>query len=91
MNRFRITSGTESPPPLDHHEFGLWDAIYNAGPSTFTNQMKKATPQGVGNFSYLRIFAGIVTVLNSAKRWTPVDKQELDKVSLSIPALHLLS
>ena len=27
----QTTSGTESPPPLDHHEFGLWDAIYNAG------------------------------------------------------------
>ena len=25
---------------------------------------------------------GIVTLLNSAKRWTPVDKQELDKVLL---------
>ena len=26
-----VISGTESPPPLDHHDFGLWDAIYNSG------------------------------------------------------------
>ena len=44
---------------------------------------------------YQKIFSpatGIVTVLNSAKRWTPVDKQELDKVSLfsNQPAFPLL-
>ena len=42
---------------------------------------------------YLKIFSpatGIVTVLNSAKRWTPVDKQELDKVSLFLINLLFL-
>ena len=24
-------AGNESPPELDFHEFGLWDAIFNAG------------------------------------------------------------
>ena len=33
-------------------------------------------------FENINPTAGIVTVLNSAKRWTPVDKQELDKVLL---------
>ena len=49
-----IKAGKESPPELDHHQFGLWDTIYNSG---------------------------IVTELNSAKRWAPVDKQLLDKVT----------
>ena len=26
-----IIIGTESPPELDFHEFGLWDVIFNAG------------------------------------------------------------
>ena len=71
----QTTSGTESPPPLDHHEFGLWDAIYNAG-SNHQAKGERDSP-----WTIFSPTAGIVTVLNSAKRWTPVDKQELDKVS----------